>query len=347
MDSRTRLSLIVCTYRRAPEVEKLLAALGAQTRVPDETLVVDASPDDETERVVAACVASRMLPGLAYYKAPPEQRGLTRQRNYGVAHARGDLIAFLDDDTVPEPAYCAETVACFERHPEAAGVGGYITNEVEWRPANGHKYPSGTVFKWGAWERREAYRWRLRQRLGLASALPPGWMPPSGHVRPIGYLPPDGADHQVEFLMGCAFSWRRDVFRQQRFSEYFAGYGLYEDLDFCVRAAAAAPLYLCTRTRVAHYHAPAGRPNQFRYGAMVVRNGWFVWRRRWPAPPLAERTRWWGTTMLLTLCQLGAALRGPRRLQAATEAGGRLSGMASVLWRQPTDTGVQTGVADD
>jgi GT2 family glycosyltransferase len=335
MKSPVRLTLIICTYRRAPEVEKLLRSLGDQVRVPDETLVVDASTDDETKNVCEAFAGGGRLPGLKYYKVPPEHRGLTRQRNYGIERARGDLVAFLDDDTIPEPEYFAETIACFERHPDAAGVGGFISNEVEWRPANGHQHKPGTVFKWGAWERREAYRWRLRERLGLAGGLPPGWMPPSGHGRPVSYLPPDGEDHQVEFMMGGASTWRRAVFDRQRFPVDFAGYGLYEDLDFCVRAAKSAPLYLCTRARLAHHHAPAGRPNQFRYGEMVVRNGWFVWRRRWPAPPASERARWWGTTLLLTLCQLGDAVRGPARAQSLTEACGRARGMASLLWKKP------------
>ncbi|HVG35708.1 MAG TPA: glycosyltransferase [Pyrinomonadaceae bacterium] len=330
------LSLIVCTYRRAAEVEKLLQAIACQTRMPDETLVVDASPDDETKRVVETLINKGGLPNLTYTKAPPQHRGLTRQRNYGITQASGDLIAFLDDDTIPEPEYFEETIACFERHAEIAGVGGFITNEVEWWPSNRHEATEGgALFKWGAWERREAVRWRLRRRLGLASELPPGWIPPSGHGRPIGYLPPDGEDHEVEFLMGCAFTFRREVFEYERFSSYFEGYGLYEDMDFCLRAARRAPLYLCTRARLAHHHAPSGRPNQFRYGWMVVRNGWVVWRRRWPEPSLKNRMRWWATTMLLALCQCGDGLRGPERTASLTEACGRLCAMASLLWKKP------------
>ncbi|HEY6187677.1 MAG TPA: glycosyltransferase family 2 protein [Pyrinomonadaceae bacterium] len=338
MKSKERLSLIVCTYRRAAEVEKLLRALASQTVVPDETLVVDASTDDDTRGVVEALIGEGELPNLGYFKAPPEHRGLTRQRNYGIELAGGDLIAFLDDDTIPEPEYFAETLACFERHAEAAGVGGYITNEVEWWPANGDAgVTAGALFRWGAWERREALRWRLRSMLGLVSDSPPGWVPPPGHGRPVGYLPPDGEDHAVEFLMGCAFTFRREVFRQERFSSYFEGYGLYEDMDFCLRAALRSPLYLCTRARIAHHHAPSGRPNQFRYGWMVVRNGWVVWRRRWPGPSIKNRMGWWATTMLLALCRLGEALRGPERTASLTEACGRFCAMASLLWKKPEE----------
>jgi GT2 family glycosyltransferase len=331
MRSAPRLSLIVCTYRRSRQVQKLLLAIRLQSQLPDETLIIDGACDDETEQVVRLLQQENEIPNLKYYRVPPAHRGLTRQRNYGVGRASGELVAFLDDDTVPESDYFAEIVACFARHPEAAGIGGFITNEIEWRRANGSKHSSLFAFKWGVWERREDYRWRLRRLLGLNSRLDPGWIPSGGHGRPIGFLPPDGSDYEVEFLMGCAFVWRRAVLERHQFSPYFEGYGLYEDMDFCVRVAREAPLYLCTRARIAHYHAPSGRPNCFHYGEMVVRNGWFVWRRRWPNPPAASNLRWWATTIVLTLCKLGDTVRGPARTQSLTEALGRMRGMVAVL----------------
>lgn len=338
MGSAVHLSLIVCTYRRPREVQTLLAAIGGQRKLPDETLIVDAGPDEETEQVVRRVQQENQIPNLQYYRVPPEERGLTRQRNYGISRAKGELVAFLDDDTVPEPDYFAETIACFERHPYAAGVGGFVTNESEWRRSKGRKRFSLVLFRWGGWERREDYRWRLRKLLGLTSSLPPGWMPDAGHGRPVGFLPPDGHDYKVEFLIGCSFAWRRSVFERHQFSLYFAGYGLYEDMDFCLRAAREAPLYLCTRARVAHYHAPSGRPNWFDYGEMVVRNGWFVWRRRWPDPPSLSNLRWWATTVMLTLCRIGDAVRGPARRQSFTEALGRMRGMVALLSEQHGDT---------
>lgn len=331
MASGVHLSLIVCTYRRPWQVQTLLAAIEGQRRLPDETLIVDGGSDNETEQVVQRVQQENQIPNLRYYRVPPEERGLTRQRNYGISLAQRELVAFLDDDTVPEPYYFAEIIGCFERHPDAAGVGGFITNESDWRPSKGGKrFPLG-LFRWGEWERREDYRWRLRKLLGLTSSLPPGWMPDTGHGRPVGFLPPDGNDYKVEFLMGGSSAWRRSVFTRHQFSLYFAGYGLYEDMDFCVRVAREAPLYLCTRARVAHYHAPLGRPNWFDYGEMVVRNGWFVWRRRWPNPPASSSLRWWATTIVLTLCRIGDTVRGPERKQSLTEALGRMRGMVAVL----------------
>src|SRR5438552_11886892 len=107
------LSLVVCTYQRPGPVERLLEALREQVRPPDEVLVVDASPGDETEEVVLRKQEAWGSRRLLYHRPPPEHRGLTRQRNYGAERAGGRIIAFLDDDTIPEPPYFAEILACF------------------------------------------------------------------------------------------------------------------------------------------------------------------------------------------------------------------------------------------
>ena len=333
----TTLSLIVCTYRRARPLERLLESLRQQSVRPTETLIIDGSDDDDTERVVKRFASRDELRGLRYFRAPPAERGLTRQRNYGIARAHGEIIAFLDDDIVAEPTYFERVLASFAAHPEALGVGGYLINEVSWRRLEGSQRAGLAVFRWGEWQRREPYRWRLRRLLGLGSPLPPGWIPASGHGRPVSFLPPDGRDYRVEFIMGGASAWRGSVFESVRFSSYFAGYGLYEDLDFSIRVASRGPLYLCTAAHAHHFHAPESRPRAFAYGRMVVRNGWLVWRRRWPRPPWADRCRWWAITLLLALCRLGDAVRGPEPRAALVEAAGRGWGMLTVLWKRPQD----------
>ena len=131
--------------------------------------------------------------------------------------------------------------------------------------------------------------------------------------------------------MGGASSWRREIFNTIHFSHYFDGYGLYEDMDFCIRAARLGGVFVCGTARLEHHHAPSGRPNWFRYGIMVIRNGWYVWRQRWPRPDIKDRLKWWAITQLLTLCRLGDSIRGPNRLEALTDAIGRFLGMVSLL----------------
>ncbi len=330
------LTLIICTYRRPAEMRRLLESLVEQTRRPDDILVIDGSPDDETAHAIATCDAGAPV---RYVRVPPEERGLTRQRNRGIAEtdARSprDIVAFLDDDTIPAPTYFAEVLACFERHPEAVGVGAAL-DEVTWRQVDhGADIETGEYAHLG-WARREDLRWRLRRALRLDSTAPPGHMPPGGHPRPLSFLPPDGNDHRVEFLMGGAAAWRHGLLARLGFSPYFAGYGLYEDLDFSIRAHREGSLFLATRARARHEHAPSGRPNRFRYGVMVARNGWLVWRARWPRPPIRSRLKWWLTSAVLAGCRLADAFRSPP-LPPLTETLGRGAGLLSVLVRHPED----------
>lgn len=326
--SDSALTLIICTYNRPGPIRKLIDSVSRQSRPPFQTLVIDGSPSDSSERSLEGA----SLAGLEYHRVPPEHRGLTRQRNFGIALATGNLISFLDDDTVPDLDYFEQVEQCLERHPEAGGVGGYLL-ERAWRKAPAGP-PPGNVFRSGEWERDDDLRWRIRRALSLAGKGQPGLMPPEGHPRPITFLPPDGRDYLSDMLPGGAMTFRREVLEREKFSLFFQGYGLYEDLEYSIRASRVAPLYLCTQARVAHYHAPGGRPNSFRYGKMVVRNGWMVWRSRWPDPGTGAKLRWWAVTVLLALLRL-IDFRNTGHTRGPVEAAGRLAGAFSLLNETP------------
>jgi GT2 family glycosyltransferase len=82
-------------------------------------------------------------------------------------------------------------------------------------------------------------RWKrfiLRKKLGLDSDCPPGYSHYI-HMVEVGFLPPSGKIYEVELLMGACSSYRKEVFEKQQFSNYFEGYGLYEDADFALRVS--------------------------------------------------------------------------------------------------------------
>lgn len=325
----TSLSLVVCTYERPKAVKKLLSAVEGQSRHPDEVLVIDGSRTDATRRLLAV----HPMP-VDYVQVSDQDRGLTCQRNLGVSISKGDIVAFLDDDTLPEPDYFQELIQCFESHPDAIGVGGYL-HEIEW--TRGEDDKAKRSYRSGEWSRPEGLRWLLRRWVGLAPEHEAGHMPPSGHGRPASFIPPDGRDHRVEFLMGGASAWKREVFARCEFDKRFEGYGLYEDLDFCIRAGRYGQLFVATRAGIQHHHEPSGRPQAFSYGRMVVQNGWMVWRERWPSPPTKERFRWWATTCLLALSRL-LDLRAPL-LSGPADAAGRFIGALELLIRGAPDRG--------
>ena len=94
-------TLIVCTYMRPVPLLKLLNSVKLQTFYPNEILIIDGSANDETREMLE----QNLFPNLNYFQVSKEERGLTKQRNFGVSRVadNSEVICFLDDDTVLEP----------------------------------------------------------------------------------------------------------------------------------------------------------------------------------------------------------------------------------------------------
>jgi GT2 family glycosyltransferase len=326
-----KFNLIICTYQRPQPLLGLLDSVCSQYLYPEEVLIIDGSHDDLTKNAVEKL----NLSNYKYFKVPENERGLTRQRNFGIAKTGKDIqiLCFLDDDTVLRPDYFEKLIATYKTFPEAVGVGGYIQNEVAWKQSD--KTPDFDEFKMDGWLRKIGSRNLLRKKLGLLSDQPPGIMPGFSHGLSISFLPPSGKTYPVEFFMGGVASYRKELLEKLSFSEYFEGYGLYEDMDFCLRASQLGPLYVNTGAQLAHEHDESGRPNQFDYGKMVIRNGWYVWRVKVSNPSFKNWLKWHSTAFLLTLVRLGNVLNTPKKKQAFTESLGRIAGWWSLLFSKP------------
>lgn len=327
-----KFSLIICTYQRPQALLRLLASVEKQRLYPDQLLIIDGSKDDRTETELAR----QEFRNLEYYRVKPEERGLTRQRNYGLQHVKEALqiVCFLDDDIVLTPHYFRELIGTYENLPDAVGVGGYILDETAWKK-KGEAPVNYDEFEHDGWVRKLGSRNVLRKKLGLLSDQPPGYMPESSNGFSTGFLPPSGKVYPVEFFMGGVASYRRSLFDRITFSEYFEGYGLYEDMDFCLRASEVGQLYVNTGARLYHYHETGGRPNRYSYGKMVVRNGWYVWRVKHPRPALKARFKWNATALLLSLVRAGNVISTGQRKEAFTETIGRFTGWWILLFNKP------------
>jgi len=320
---------------RPGSLSKLLDTILLQVRLPDEILIVDGSTDDETKKIFQNG-RYNTLP-LKYYKVSDEERGLTKQRNFGVSHVDSimDIVAFLDDDTELDPLYFLEIEKTFESHKDAVGVSGYITNEVQWEPVNS-KNQGFSFFTIDGWSRKEDMRNRFRKALGLMPDIQPSTIGPYAHERALGGLPPSGKIYKVDYLQGAMMCFKKEIFQYISFSHYFEGYGLYEDKDFSLRAGKIGNLYVSTRAKLSHHHDPFGRPNYVKYGIMTVRNGWRVWRVAVPKPKKLDQLKWYTVTILLAWFRLGSAFKGPDRRKAFEEFLGRHIGLIKLIYSPPT-----------
>ncbi len=223
----------------------------------------------------------------------------------------------------------------YQVYPEALGVGGYIINETKSEFVGYDYQPTNKEYYFDGWKQKDGSRFVMRKKLGLDSDCPPGYSSMYSHGRSVGFLPPSGKIYPVEMLMGGVSSFRKTVFNTLQFSTYFEGYGLYEDADFTLRVAKTGKLYLNTAAKLNHYHDAAGRPNQYLYGKMVVRNGWYVWRTKNPTPTIQHRLKWHAITILLTVIRFTNVITSSSRKEAFTEALGRTVGWWSLLINKP------------
>ena len=330
-----KFSLIICTYMRPKPLLQLLQSVQEQSHYPDEILIIDGSINKETQQILT----HNSFQNLNYFLVSKEQRGLTKQRNYGIDRVGKDIevVCFLDDDTVLENDYFEQLLNTYKVYPDALGVGGYIYNETKWQFVGLDYMPKINEFYFDGWKRKDGSRFILRKKLGLDSDCPPGFSSLFSHGRSIGFLPPTDKTYEVEQLMGGVSSFRKNTFESFRFSTYFQGYGLYEDADFTLRVAKTGKLYLNTAAHLNHYHEALGRPNQYQYGKMVVRNGWYVWRIKNPKPNTTDFLKWHSITLLLTLIRFSNAITTSKRTVAFTEALGRMAGWWSLIFNKPKE----------
>ena len=326
-------TLLVCTYMRPEPLLNLLNSVKKQTKYPNEILIIDGSTNNETKEILK----QNHFQNLNYFLVSNEHRGLTRQRNFGISKIAdtSEIVCFLDDDTVLEPNYFDEIIKTYQTDAAIIGVAGVAINEYNWMlKAENKSYNKNKFYEFEGYVYPEGSRNIFRNILGLQSNLGPGRMPEYSHGRTCGF-PLNGKIYEVDLLIGMSFSFRKKIFDKIKFSHYFEGYGLYEDADFSIRALQFGKNVIATKAQLSHYHNQAGRPNKYQYGKMVTRNGWYVWRVKYPKPSFKARLKWNAISLLLTVIRFSNIFTTNKRQEAFTESIGRFVGWVSLLYDRP------------
>src|SRR5918993_11985 len=113
-----RVTVVIPAFRAANYIAEALDSVCAQTFTDFEIVVVnDVSPDtEELEQVL-----TRYRERVKYLKRD-RNGGPGAARNTGILAARGEYVAFLDADDYWDPAFLAEQMAFFDRHPDVSLV---------------------------------------------------------------------------------------------------------------------------------------------------------------------------------------------------------------------------------
>jgi len=193
------VAAIIPTWNRADLVRSLLGNLRAQTRRPEQIIVVDNGSRDDTQAAAREFAAELI--------AFPENRGFAQAVNAGVRSAGTDWILILNNDVVLEDTWLERLLASAERENAAFAAGKLLR-------------PDGSDLIDGSWDlvSRAAYAWRcgFEKRDGVV------W----------------STRRRIASAPMTAALFRRDIFDkigllETRFESY------YEDVDFGVRCALA------------------------------------------------------------------------------------------------------------
>ncbi|RPI57318.1 MAG: glycosyltransferase [Chloroflexi bacterium] len=132
-----RVSVVVPTCNRPEMLGRCLAALRDQDLDPTEYEIIiaddGAGNGDATRRLVEESARLRGGPGLRYLPLA-EQRGPAAARNAGWRAARGDVVAFTDDDCVPTPGWLSAGLEAF--YDGVAGASGRVVVPLPSRPTD-------------------------------------------------------------------------------------------------------------------------------------------------------------------------------------------------------------------
>lgn len=240
------VSVVVPTYRRPDDLRRCLAALAAQTRCPDELLVVMRDGDAESDRALAQ---SRLAhPRLPLRVVAVREPGQVAALDAGVSAATGDVVAITDDDAAPRPEWVARVAAHFAADASLGGLGGR-----DWMHVGG----------------------------GASDRVDDGVAPTVGRLQWVGRVVGRhhlgaGAPREVDVLKGANMSYRRAALAGLRFDARLRGTGAQVHNDLALSLAvkrAGWALRYDPEVAVDHYPAPRHDEDQrHAFNPTAVRN---------------------------------------------------------------------------
>ncbi|BCB84826.1 glycosyltransferase [Phytohabitans suffuscus] len=116
------VTVVLCTLGTEPRLRQAVAAVLAQSHAELDAVVVDNAPDSGgTARLLSGVDDPRLR------ILPEPRRGLSWARNTGLAAARGAVVAFTDDDALPDTHWVAELLRAFDDAPQIGCVTGLVT----------------------------------------------------------------------------------------------------------------------------------------------------------------------------------------------------------------------------
>jgi len=248
-----KVSIIINTYNRAKQLQDCLRGLWNLDYPEFEVIVVNGPSSDNTKEI-----CSRFSESITYVEC--SERNLSISRNIGLANARGEIVAFIDDDAVVDAKWLKNIVAGYSSD-EIYGVGGFTIDHT------GKKYQATTT---------------ICDRLGDAYSVP------SGVTTEVYQFPGTGF---FVSLLGTNSSFRLSAIKEiGGFDETFAYF--LDETDVCARLVDLGGKIVYTPEAIIyHRYAPSHlrNPNKVPTTLYVTARSKAYFMCRHGKPVLGER----------------------------------------------------------
>jgi len=260
-------SLTICTYNRPHFLTQTIGYALAQTRRPDEIIVVDGSDDWQANKERIEQDHKPELGGISLIYKEAKVRSLTCQRNQALELASSDIVFSLDDD-IYLFADAAETVMKVyeaDKDEEIAMVAGHFTSGAPKRDGPDLPELDRGGFGLKAW---------LREKLENQMALDAHFVPYWGPVRksPVPSCVAHYNVFPVGLINGGRTTFRRKLSEDVRWSEVLRFYATHEDSDFSYRLSQKGRLVVAPDAGFFHADGNEGTTGRFKVNTIRVRN---------------------------------------------------------------------------
>lgn len=280
-------SACIPTLNRFDVLQISIRCLLAQTRLPKQIIIIDASQDFEKHR----CHLEPMFSGtgVEFILQPAVEKSSAVQRNQGLLSVTADIVLFMDDDSLLFPDCAEKFMSAFEKDQEQAIAGLAIRNVDELPPAakrllsaeiNSEK-PVLVIKqkKNGATENKKVLRnlarfsiWRFFRREILMQSMNRMFVPYdyrrhrlSDHVEVDGLV-------SVRHFPGYGMTVRAHIARAEQFNPFLLAYCPCEDLDASYRYGRYGLCAYAPNAFLKHYEVESSRITRMQATCLGISN---------------------------------------------------------------------------
>ncbi|MBP7654580.1 glycosyltransferase family 2 protein [Candidatus Dependentiae bacterium] len=238
------ISVIIPTKDRETFLKDLLNSINEQTVIPEEVIIIDQSDNDYE-------IGKNYKFKIVFVKQIVPS--LTKAKNTGIKYAKNELVLFLDDDIILKKDFIEIMIGFFEKYSDCIGCRGMLSETSNF---------SAPVYN----------KLKLREKVFRLAEYSEtaGFLKNGIYV----YLKETEKINRVGWLCGGLTVYKKQIFEEFQFDEFFEKYGSLEDIDFSYRVGQKYHIYYNGFAKGFHRNMESPRflKNEFDAKKMFIRN---------------------------------------------------------------------------